>query len=375
MIGKSIALFLPDFRPGGAERVCVNLANAFASRGLAVDAVVMRNEGELRALLDPRVRVRDLGAPRPRYVFFPLVRYLRSAKPDALLANMWPLTILAVLARKYSKVRCKLVVVEHTTWSVSRLARRWRTRLMIKSTMRYLLPKADAVVAVSKGAALDLAQFAGLKSGIVRTIYNPVVHGKGSGQAVIPERCSAWAAGPHKRVLAVGTLKAVKDLPTLLQAFSLLCGQMDARLLILGDGNERARLELLVRELGLQEVVEMPGFELDTSPFYAHADLFVLSSVNEGLSTVIIEALERGVPVVSTDCPSGPREILDNGRYGKLVPVGDVKALAASMQASLLSTHDHATLIKRSEDFHVDTAVEQYLDILLPDWRESGGGV
>lgn len=371
MIGR-ISVFLPDLRSGGVERVCLNLANAFASKGIAVDVVLMRKQGELLELLDPRINVVDLGAPRPRHVLLPLMRYLRAAQPQAVLANMWPLTILAALARLLSQVRCRLAAVEHTTWSASRLAQRGRTRMMIKTTMRLLLPKADAVAAVSQGAARDLERFAGLKPGSVLTLYNPVT---GTRKQVdvpteLPPAAAQWADGDHKRVLAVGTLKAVKDFPTLIRAFALLHNQVNVRLLILGEGEERPKLEALIQSLGLQDAVSLPGFAANTAPFYAHADVFVLSSVNEGLPTVMIEALEQGVPVVSTDCPSGPREILEGGKYGKLMPVGNAEALAAAMLGSLQSSHDPAALKARAQDFSVDRIADQYLDLLLPDWRE-----
>lgn len=365
-----VSILLPDLRPGGAERVGINLASAFAARGVAVDMVLMRKQGELLDVLDSRVRVVDLCAPRPRHVLLPLVRYLCNSRPDALLVNMWPLTILAVLARWWSGVRCRLVAVEHTTWSASRLVRRWRTRMMIKVTMRYLLPRADAVLAVSQGAAADLEKFAGLPVGLVRVQYNPVTRGHVAAAPIFPEGIQPWAEGAHKRVLAAGTLKQVKDFPVLLRAFTRLRSKVDARLIILGEGEERSLLEALIQELGLQKAVMLPGFVLDPAPFYAHADLFVLSSVNEGLPTVIIEALEQGVPVVSTDCFSGPAEILEGGRYGTLVPVGDVEALAQAMQDSLSRHHDSEVLKYRAQDFSVDKIAEQYLDVLLPGWRD-----
>ena len=178
------------------------------------------------------------------------------------------------------------------------------------------------------------------------------------------------AAFTDLRIETVGTLKAVKDFPTLLRAFARLREQANARLLILGEGEGRAELESLVQSLGLSDAVELPGFVGDPGPYYAKADLFVLSSDHEGFGNVIPEALGRGVPVVSTDCPSGPREILCDGKYGALVPVGDAEALAQAMLASLQSTHDPAALKARARDFAVDTIAGQYLDHLLPGWRE-----
>lgn len=361
---NKIAIFLPDLRGGGAERVCINLANEFVARGLAVDLVVMRFQGELATKIDSRVHIIDLRAPRPRHVLLPLIRYFRQARPGSFLANMWPLTILSVLARSISRVNCRLVVVEHTTWSAARLAQRRRTRRLIVRTMRWLLPRADAIVSVSEGASRDLETFAGLATHSVATVYNPVSGLISPGQALLPDHLVGWASGPHKRLLAVGTLKSQKDYPTLLKAIAELDG-LNLQLLILGEGEERATLEAQIRELGLQRRVLMPGFVVDTAPVYARADLFVLSSVNEGLGNVIIEALEYGVPVVSTDCPSGPKEILENGRHGTLVPVGNVGALTSAIKDAVSRDHDREALRRRAEDFSIAKATDAYLDLLL----------
>lgn len=365
-----ISVLVPDLRPGGAERVSVNLANAFVRAGFSVTIVLMRNQGLLRADLDPEIRILDLGATRPRYVLIPLIRLLRKERPAAVVANMWPLTVLAVLARRLARIRCRLMVVEHTTWSVARLTQRWQTRLMIKAAMRIFLPGADAVVAVSKGAAADLERFAGLPKGVVQTIYNPVVTNQVLTPLVLDDYAPGWCADGYARVLAVGTLKPVKDFPTLLRAFARLRESVPAKLLILGEGDERKRLEALADSLGIADSIEMPGFVADTRPFYSAADLFVLSSEAEGFGNVIVESLEQGVAVVSTDCPSGPREILDDGKYGTLVPIGDVDVLAEAMEDALGRDHDVQGLKRRAQDFSVEKAADAYLDLLLPNWRK-----
>lgn len=371
---NQVAILLPDLRPGGAERVCLNLANEFATRGLPVRMLLMRAAGELLPRLDKRVEVVDLGAARVRDAWRPLVRHLRQSPPAALLANMWPLTFLAALARWWSRVPSRLVVVEHTTWSTSPLMQRWRTRLALKASTRWLLPRADALVTVSQGAATDLERYSCLPPGSVLALYNPVTGTSGSHAASIDQlaTAAAWAQGLQKRVLAVGTLKAPKNFPLLLEAFARLCQNIDARLLILGEGELREALEAQVRELGLDDAVDLPGFAMETAPYYAHADLFVLSSDYEGFGNVIVEALEQGVPVVSTDCPSGPREILEDGKHGRLVPVGDPQALADAMLDALQSPHDQAALKRRAQDFSVETIADQYLDLLLPGWRMQG---
>ena len=368
-----IDILLPDLRGGGAERVCLNLANEFASRGLQVRMVLMRAEGELLPLLDPRVKVADLGAARGRNLLWPLVRHLRQARPAALLANMWPLTFLAVLARKLARVDCRVVAVEHIAWSMTPLVKRQRTVLALKTSMKWMLPRVDALLAVSRGAADDLERFAGLPADSVGTQFNPVVAATPPAVVAVPSLEIGWLHGDQRRVIAVGSFKAQKNFPTLLRAFALLREQVDARLLILGEGEERPALQALVHELGLEHAVELPGFVVDTAPYYARADLFVLSSTHEGFGNVIAEALDHGVPVVSTDCPSGPREILQDGKYGTLVPVGDADALAQAMLAALHAPHDPTALKARARDFAVDTIADQYLDHLLPGWREGKG--
>lgn len=373
MNGSRIAILLPDLRGGGAERVNINLANAFVARGFAVDMVLMHAAGEMLPQLDQRVRVVDLGAKRVRNLFFPLVRYIRSNHPASMLACMWPLTIVAVLARWYANSPLRLVLAEHTTWSVARIAQRPLTRLIIKLTMRFLYPQANAVVAVSRGAGLDLERMAGMPEETVHTIYNPLIDPR-KAPPESPVSPAGWITGPHKRVLAAGTLTEIKDYPTLIQAFALLKNSVDARLLILGEGAQRAALEALISELDLVDAVLMPGFVSNPSAYFAHADLHVLSSIGEGLPSVIVEALEQGTPVVSTDCPSGPREILDNGHYGALVPVADAPALAEAMRHSLTTSHDTETLKARAREFSIEPAVDLYLALLLPGVPENNQG-
>lgn len=361
------SILLPNLAGGGAERVAVNLANSFIVRGYAVDIVLLSVTGELLGDLHPNIRVVDLKLKRLRWALPALVRYLRQARPQALLACMWPLTVIALWARMLSRVHTRLVVAEHTTWSRSELLQRWSVGWQIRTSMHHFFPNANGIVAVSQGAADDLARFATLERSAITVIYNPVV---GNGPAPVvapPAEPMGWCVGAHRRVLAVGTLKEIKDYGTLLNAFAALRQQVNAKLLILGEGECRAALEALVRRLGITDSVFMPGFVKDTTPYYHHADLHVLSSTGEGLPTVIIEALAAGTPVVSTDCPSGPREILCDGQFGRLVPVGDVDALAAAMLASLTSTHDRAALMARAQDFSIDKAVDQYEALQFPD--------
>jgi glycosyltransferase involved in cell wall biosynthesis len=196
----------------------------------------------------------------------------------------------------------------------------------------------------------------------IRVIYNPAA----TGTQLQPETKSArqklWGIGFDHHILSVGTLKEQKDHATLIRAFALLPMTLNAKLTILGEGGLRSELEALVQQLGLQGRVALPGFEVDPYPWYQTADLFVLSSRWEGFGSVIVEALECGVPVVSTDCQSGPAEILENGRIGNLVPIQDPEALAASISEALKNPIDRNLLINRARDFSVSSIADQYLD-------------
>lgn len=362
-----ISLLLPSLGGGGAERIAVNLANALVERGYAVDMVLLSASGPFLHDLVPSVRVVDLGAARVRSALVPLVRYMRNTKPNAVLACMWPLTVLAVVARRLSGVRMRLLVAEHNTWSISQRDHRAWIRPCIRWSMRLCFPHTDGVIAVSNGAAADQARFADVDAGLITTIYNPVVNPKLDRCRVLDQREAdlLWSRAKY-RIISAGNLKPQKNQALLLRAMKLLSQRLDVHLVILGEGQLRASLEQLAAELGITDRVTLPGFKAQPAPYFLSADMFALSSDWEGLPTVLIEALAAGTPIVSTDCPSGPREILANGRFGRLVPVGDAAALADAMAISLESEHDHDALRIRAQDFTIDKAVDQYEALLLP---------
>jgi glycosyltransferase involved in cell wall biosynthesis len=361
----SVAILLPDLRGGGAERVATNLANAFVRRGFVVDVILLSKTGPFLRDLSADIEVVDLRVPRFRYAIFPLVRYLRRRRPDALLAFMWPITVLSIWAAKIAQAKTRVVVVEHTTWSRDEIARSFFGRLAVKITMYLSFPAANTVVAVSRGAADDLSRFARLDRSAIHVIYNPIV---GMVQPFDDRPCApdTWWLGAHYRILAVGALKPIKDYATLLTALRYLRNRLDARLLILGEGGCRYALETQARDLDLERFVFMPGFEKNLTPYYRRADLLVLSSIGEGFGNVLVESLEAGTPVVSTDCQSGPREILLNEMYGRLVPVSDPVALALAMEKSLTTQHSQVFLKDRARDFTIERAANEYLKKLFP---------
>lgn len=358
---NKIAILLPDLCPGGAERLHLHLAREWLRQGFSVDFVLRQAQGSLLDQLPAAARVIDLKARRIRHVLPPLKRYLQQESPTAILAAMWPLTVIAPLAAKLAGYRGRVVVSEHSPQSLSYAARGPLHNRLMASSMRALYSWADGRVAVSAGVADDMAVLSGMSRTAFTVIHNPAATGVDASRRSRPQPL-VGQTGPI--LLTVGTLKAVKRHDLLLRAFAQ-AGLSEARLYIVGEGPERPRLEALVTELRLQDRVLIVGYQADPAAWYAFADLFVLCSDHEGFGNVIVEALEQGVPVISSDCPGGPREILGGGKFGTLVPVNDVDALAAAMRAALQRPCDRAALRKRAADFSVGKAADSYLQLLL----------
>jgi glycosyltransferase involved in cell wall biosynthesis len=358
-----VSIFLHDLRCGGAERVCQTLALEMDRAGLCVEFVLRRAIGELLTELPETIQVHDLDASRVRNALFPLVRYLRRRQPRAVLAALWPLTSLALLARRMAGSQCRVVTSDHCILSQTKPGRSLIMRPPMAAAMRLFYPAADAVVAVSQGVADDVARLAALERDRVRVIFNPIT------PLPTPRPCdeailSRWAAGGGPRLIAVANLKAVKDQGTLLRALAVVRQTLDAHLLVLGEGPERSRLEDLARDLGVAGAVTFGGHQPTPHGYISQADVFVMSSRAEGFGNVIVEALACGVPVVSTDCPTGPGEILAHGRFGRLTPVGEPEALAGAILEALDSPPDPAGLRWRAETFSIEQAVSAYREAL-----------
>jgi glycosyltransferase involved in cell wall biosynthesis len=358
---KRLAFLLPDMRGGGAERVALKLIEDFVALGHRVDLVLMAAEGDLIPLLPPGVRVIDLGAARIRDVLLPLRRYLRREKPDAIQISMWPLTVIGILAHRLARSRARLVVSDHIMLSRQYALGRLGSKLLGLS-IRLFYPMADARVVVSKQAGDDLARLSGIARDSIELIYNPVaVPPAGSGTTAEIEKL--WSTR-DARILTVGSLKEQKNHQLLIRSFAQLLRSKPAKLMILGEGDQRGPLAALAEAEGVADKMLMPGFTADPWPFYSSADLFVLSSDYEGFGLVLVEAMRSGVPVVSTDCEAGPREILADGAYGRLVPCGDVEALAEAMRQALDNPSDAQALKARAEEISGPRSSARYLELM-----------
>jgi len=358
-----IAITLPDLRGGGAERVSISLAQEFVSRGFGVDFVVMRAIGDLLKDVPELARIINLQAPRTRNVPMVFAKYLRKEKPGAVIANMWPLTSYCILAHRFACSRARIVASDHNSLSIQYKDWGIAHGAVLSTSLATTYRLADARVCVSAGVADDITRLSGIGRDRFTVIHNPISLPT-DGDATGAE--AAWQSWTGPRIITVGRLKKQKNHALLIRAFKRLSATTDARLMILGIGDLEEETKGAVRAVGLADKIFMPGAVTDPAPYYRSADLFVLSSDYEGFGNVIVEALACGTPVVSTDCPSGPAEILENGRYGTLVPVGAERALADAMIAALDAEHDAEALKRRAADFAPEVAAEKYLQLLFP---------
>lgn len=360
---KKIAIFLPSLQGGGAERVTVTLANGIAEKGVGVDLIVANASGAYRDQVSPEVHLIDLKLSRVLYALPKLVRYFKNEKPSAMLSVLNYANVIAILAKKLASSDAKLVIAEHnnasTAVNIGFIASK------IPKLMRRLYPYANKIVAVSAGVAEDLCNYLSLKPNSVNVIYNPV--NVDSHLMPLQEPVHPWfMKGEQPVIIGVGRLTEQKDFATLIKAFAKVCIKSRVRLVILGEGELRADLEKLVELLEIKEYVLMPGFVDNPYEWMRQSSLFVLSSAWEGLPTVLIEAMGCGIPVISTNCPSGPLEILQNGKYGSLVPVGDSDQLAIEI-LKVLNGNVFPDVISRANDFNIDKSVLAYLKILSID--------
>lgn len=362
-----IALVLHGLYGGGTERVMLSLTGAFLAAGYDVDIVLRRLRGPLLPLVPDQARLFSLDCESLGAIPLAFARYLRAERPDAVIVNMWPVTSLCAIGHRLARAQGPLALVEHAPLTTERRYRNPLRRLVVHATLALGCRLADMNIAVSSGVADDIARLAGMRRDRFTVIHNPV-------EVPPAPRASAGTGGRdtggRRRIVSVGRLSPEKNQLLLLDAFARVAGRVDAELVILGEGRLRGRLENRVAELGLEERVSLPGFVNDPYPVYRSADLFVLASDFEGFGNVIVEALACGVPVVSTDCPAGPREILRGGEFGALVPCGDAAALAEAMLDALAREHDPERLKRRAADFGLVQAVDAYLRILRDaGWR------
>lgn len=366
-----VTFFLPSLEPGGAERNVVNLVNNIDKKKYEVFLLLGKKKGDFLKELDGKTPVADLNAESSLKLLFLLIRYFKKEKPDIFVSAFPRINIISVVAKIFSGAKTKIIITEHSVYSFLPVIARtfWRrvfARLFMPTLGRFFYPKANAIICVSKGIADDLLKIIN-RPPKIKVIYNPVLDDKIyelSGQQV----SHLWFSDSKiPIIIAAGRLVRIKGYPFLLKAFSLIIQSRSARLVILGSGPEKFFLVNLAAKLGVSEKVDFLGFQKNPYKYIKSSSVFVLSSIQEGFGNVIVEAMALGVPVVSTDCPTGPSEIIQNGKNGLLVPPKDYKAMAKAIIEILddvsLSRKLSEKGKKRAEDFLVGSGVRKYEEV------------
>lgn len=364
-----LAIFAATSGHSGVDRIFANLIPAISEQGVQVDLLGIENHGPVLESLPDGVRylrfpVRHVVSALPY-----LVSYLRKARPVVLLSDKDRVNRLAWLARSLSGVKSRLAFRIGTTVSQNLASRGWLDRTIQTKSMRFLYRHADHILVPSKGVADDLSEYARLPRSAISVVPNPVVRSDMVRLASLKTDHPWFDVDSTPNILGVGELSARKDFATLIRAHARLTKRMDCRLVILGEGRRRERLLQLARDLGTEDRVSLPGFVANPYPYMSRADVFALTSHWEGLGIVLVEALALGTPAVACDCPSGPREVLDGGRHGPLVPIGDDAALADALEALLRKRPDRANLAQAASPYTVEASARAYLSALGLDAR------
>jgi glycosyltransferase involved in cell wall biosynthesis len=358
---RRIVLYFPMLAGGGAERLYLNLTPYFIEAEWDVVFLVDKLGGALVGSVPKGAQLVQLDADRLRHSLPKLIRYLRREQPDILLSSISPNNAAVLLAKLATRIPTQFLITQHNT--LSRETNNGGIYRILPFAFRVLLRFADDVAAVSNGVAADLARSTGFDAAKISVIPNGVVTDDFAARAgaACPHPWLPPTGGPV--LLAVGRLTSQKDFATLIRAFAELRRHRPAKLIILGEGPDRADLTELACSLGVADSVDMPGYVANPLAYISNASVLVLSSAYEGFGLVLAEALACGTPVVSTNCDHGPAEILEDGRYGALVPVGDWSSMAAAIGDTLDRPPERSTLQGRGSAYSIATCAARYIEL------------
>ena len=361
-----ICIYITSFGDGGVERMMVNLARGLSSLGAAVDFIVKHSQAPYLDNLPPEVRLIEFGLGEKAESVETLLRYLEQNRPAALISVKHKADIVAMRAKRKTTAPTRFFLRPGSSISERLRARKanllkcWLT----KRSMRWLYGEADGVIAVSKCIADDVIQIAGIDPARVNVVRNPNITPELYELAASPLDHPWFEPGQPPVLLGIGGLRKAKDFPTLLRAFARVNRKRPSRLMILGKGHLHNALIELAQELGISDRVALPGFVDNPYAYLSRAKMFILSSLWEGSPNVLTEALALGTPVVATDCRCGPGEITQNGKYGALVPVGDVEGLSNAIIETLDNPQDGDWLKTAVQEYTMSKSAAAYIEAM-----------
>lgn len=365
---KKICFFVPRIVTGGLVQVMLTLAEAFADKGYSIDLATIHQSwpNDLKHLIPKNTNLIHLTASRPTTAIWPLVKHLKKSKPDVLISAGAAANYLAMLAKILAFSSTKTILTEHSQPSVDIFKSKKLIDKVIPFFMRRLYPRADFIVAVSHSVARDLSTFIRYPLEKIYVIYNPIVNSKLTELSFAKLDHPWFKEKQYPIVLFVGRFSDVKNIPLLVNAFSLVRKSYECKLVLVGDGPERENLQSLVRDLALSKDTLLINYCPNPYPYMRHSNVLVLTSKWEGLGNVLIEAMACGTPVIATDNLESAREILDNGKFGVLTPNNNVKILADNIVKAIQYEAAPKNIKERANIFSVDTSVDQYLRLFDP---------
>lgn len=358
---NKILIYLPNLQGGGAEKVYTNLANYWTSKNIEVIFMLNKKTGPFINQLNKKIRIIDLNINRIRKSFFAIPPVLREEKPDIFLSAMWPLTSITILIKKIFFLKTKLIVSDHVNLTESIQKETNFNYTLFKYIVMFTYKFSDGIICVSKGVKKNIIEISRVDSEKIHVIYNPLILEDNS---KILNKQKIRTKLNKIRFLSVGTLKVQKNHAMLIEAFSMISKRYNVELMILGDGPEKNNLKNLIIKNNQINRIFIKDFDIDVKKYYLQSSCFILSSNWEGFGNVIVEALHYGLKIISTNCKYGPSEILENGKYGSLIEVGDVKSLYREMlkfiesENFLFSKENY----EKSLQFSVKKISNQYLD-------------
>jgi glycosyltransferase involved in cell wall biosynthesis len=361
----SVCFVTLDMGFGGAEKVIATLANEFIQSGRAVTILTLIDQNDFIHALDSRVKLQTLSIKNFKMSFFALCKFIYKNKFDNFIANIWPLTVFSFLIRIVSP-KTNLVFIEHCILSEQYRDKNIVFKILQKISITIFYRFANHIIGVSRGVKNDLIAHGAPKNKI-SVIYNPLMPDLVNKNHSVNQDILGWIQGDHVNLIAIGQLIKAKNFINLIKSIDLLVNKnkQKVRLVILGDGSERAAMDESIKRYNLENSIFLPGWVDDPMPYLRLSDLLILSSDYEGFGLVILEALSVGVNVVSTNCKTGPSEILKDGEFGFLCAVGDASALASSVNLALKNPLSKERLISRASDFLPDKITKQYEKILI----------
>ncbi len=358
-----ITLFIPNLGGGGAERVICNLANFIVlNKDLSAEILLMNADFPIKYYVHPSVTIKYLNCSRTLFSLPKLVFYLKNNRQNIFLSSLTHANIVSIVAGLIVGSLDKIFVSEHALFDLT-LDASLKDRV-IRFLVKVLYPKANKVIAVSDIVKERLIEISQISPDKILRIYNPLVLMQDEKKSFENPKHKVMGLGKASVIISAGRFCSEKDFITLLKAMKIVISTKNqAKLILLGDGPDRELIFNTVNLLGLSEHVEMPGFSSDIHSCLVGSDLFVLSSPRESFGNVLIEAMALNIPVISTDC-GGPREILENGLWGALVPIGDYRAMADAIIKSLDSNNILNTK-DRVKEFSISKQANEYLALFF----------